>query len=90
MPFKDSKEGQTHPQNDGCGEPAHNDMETRVFYPMEFQKPKGWRKGQTISNFLNWIRKEAGITDLFYTSDNEFEILFSKFLEKYVQRESDK
>lgn len=25
MPFKDSKEGSTHYQNDGCGEPAHND-----------------------------------------------------------------
>lgn len=24
MPFKDTKEGQTHFENDGCGEPAHN------------------------------------------------------------------
>lgn len=24
MPFNDSKEGQTHYENDGCGEPAHN------------------------------------------------------------------
>ena len=24
MPFKDLPEGQTHSQNDGCGEPAHN------------------------------------------------------------------
>ena len=22
--FKDTKDGQTHSQNDGCGEPAHN------------------------------------------------------------------
>ena len=24
MPFKDTKEGQTHYQNDNCGEPDHN------------------------------------------------------------------
>lgn len=24
MPFKDTKEGQTHHENDGCGEPKHN------------------------------------------------------------------
>lgn len=24
MPFKDTKEGETHSYNDGCGEPAHN------------------------------------------------------------------
>ena len=28
MPFKESKEGQTHSQNDGCGEPEHNDMKS--------------------------------------------------------------
>lgn len=27
MPFKDSKEGSTHYQNDGCGEIMHNDMQ---------------------------------------------------------------
>ena len=26
--FKDTKEGQTHSFNDGCGEPQHNDMTT--------------------------------------------------------------
>ena len=26
MPFKDTKDGQTHHQNDGCGEPEHNEM----------------------------------------------------------------
>ncbi len=26
MPFKDLPEGETHSYNDGCGEPAHNDM----------------------------------------------------------------
>lgn len=30
MPFKDTKEGQTHYENDGCGEPEHNKpMETK-------------------------------------------------------------
>lgn len=24
MPFQDTPEGQTHYENDGCGEPAHN------------------------------------------------------------------
>lgn len=24
MPFKDTKKGETHSYNDGCGEPAHN------------------------------------------------------------------
>ena len=26
MPFKDTPEGTTHSYNDGCGEPAHNDL----------------------------------------------------------------
>lgn len=26
MPFKDTNEGSTHYQNDGCGEPAHNNL----------------------------------------------------------------
>ena len=26
--FKDTKEGETHSYNDGCGEPQHNDMTT--------------------------------------------------------------
>lgn len=28
MSFKESPQGQTHSQNDGCGEPAHNPMTT--------------------------------------------------------------
>jgi len=27
MPFKDTKEGTTHYENDGCGEPEHNPMQ---------------------------------------------------------------
>ena len=26
MPFKDTDEGKTHFHNDGCGDPAHNDI----------------------------------------------------------------
>lgn len=37
MPFKESPEGQTHYQNDGCGEPAHNDG-------MENTKGESWEK----------------------------------------------
>ena len=30
MPFKETKDGSTHYQNDGCGEPAHNFLDSRT------------------------------------------------------------
>lgn len=36
--FKDTKEGQTHSYNDGCGEPEHNDMSFIEKKVEEFRK----------------------------------------------------
>jgi len=30
MPFHDTKDGQTHSMNDGCGEPAHNPFQAKA------------------------------------------------------------
>lgn len=37
MPFKETKEGQTHSFNDGCGEPEHNEMK-------HTEKPEEWEE----------------------------------------------
>ena len=30
---------------------------------MELKTPKGWRKGQTLFSFLEWLRKEKGVSE---------------------------
>lgn len=52
MPFKDTPDGQTHYQNDGCGEPAHNDITKDT-------KKEGWeeeldKKFGHIQIFKEW------------------------------------
>lgn len=52
------------------------------------KKPKGWRKGQTIFNFLEWLRVEKGIpgnqtfrmADPFYISDENWDKWHKEFL----------
>lgn len=44
MPFKDTKKGTTHYENDGCGEPAHNPMSTKT--PQE-------ERAEEIMNIVN-------------------------------------
>lgn len=54
---------------------------------MKIKTPKGWRKGQTIFNFLEWLRVEKGywqakrMADPFNIPDDEFDELFEEFLE---------
>lgn len=51
--------------------------------------PKGWRTGQTIFNFLEWLKEVKGIdgnqnqrmADPFYIPNAEFDILYWEFLE---------
>ena len=49
----------------------------------------GWRKGQTIFNFLQWLVTEKGfepvqsnrVADPFYLNDDKFDRLYDEFLE---------
>jgi hypothetical protein len=56
--------------------------------------PKGWRMGQTIFNFLEWLKREKkyanGFTDTgsrmadpFHISDEKFEELYAEFIALY-------
>lgn len=56
---------------------------------MDIKKPKGWRKGQTIFNFLWWLNVVKGyspeigkerMADCFHIQDKKFEELFAEFL----------
>jgi len=55
---------------------------------MKLKTPKGWRKGQTIFNFLEWLKakkrfsgnQNARMADPFHIYDEEFEELFKEFL----------
>lgn len=54
-------------------------------------KPKSWRTGQTIFNFLEWLSVTKGLTpcnqqrmvDPFYFSDKELDELYNEFLNKH-------
>lgn len=59
---------------------------------MDIKTPKGWRKGQTIFNFLWWLKSDKGfhpeigeerMADPFHIDDGELEKLFTEFLTKH-------
>lgn len=55
--------------------------------------PKGWRMGQSIFNFLEWLKRERGymgeflhegrMADPFHISDDDFQKLYAEFLALY-------
>lgn len=52
-------------------------------------KPKSWREGQTIFNFLEWLRvkghdtnQQERMADPFHISDEELEKLYESFLKE--------
>jgi len=55
---------------------------------MNIQKPKGWRTGQTIFNFLEWLQKEKGysvnqnlrMADPFYIEEKKMDELFTEYI----------
>lgn len=54
------------------------------------KKPKGWRTGQTIYNFLYWLRKNevvddavGDIADPFHLSDEAWDKYYKLFLEEH-------
>lgn len=55
---------------------------------MKINKPKRWRTGQTIFNFLEWLQTNKGyeanqsirMADPFHIQDTDFEKLFQEFL----------
>lgn len=53
------------------------------------EKPKGWRKGQMIFNFLEWCRSEgvhgnqnARLADTFHLRDEEYDKLWAEYCKK--------
>lgn len=57
MPFKDTKDGQTHSFNDGCGEPEHNSgTESK---PWSCEKHKGY--GTAGTRCSECFKEECGI-----------------------------
>ena len=53
-------------------------------------KPKGWRQGQTIFNFLQWlgeygfapITNTERLSDTFHIQDDEFYNLYEKYMKE--------
>lgn len=56
---------------------------------MDIEKPKDWRKGQTIFNFLEWLHIKKGISanqssrlaDPFYIDDDKIDKYYEQYLE---------
>ena len=46
---------------------------SRVLYGINLHTPKGWRKGQTIFNFLGWLKTEKGYSPEFLMGKEEEE-----------------
>jgi len=70
MPLTDTPDGQTHYQNDGCGEKEHNDGERAIYTPRVLIEAilvnngiKGWEEGdqfmQEVENALRAIERDA-------------------------------
>ena len=56
-------------------------------------RPSGWRKGQTMANFLIWLHQQKGfpldqsnrMADLFHLSDEQLEKLYLEFLKEHIK-----
>lgn len=56
--------------------------------PITLPRPAGWRKGQTIFNFLWWLKRGKGMqaehegvmVDPFHITDVEWDVLYAEFL----------
>ena len=46
---------------------------------MDFPRPKGWRKGQTIYNFLTWLTEDK-YERYYYVSDEQWDKWYEEFL----------
>lgn len=53
---------------------------------MNITTPPDWRKGQTVFNFLEWLRTDKGYkadgrqADGFHIQNKEYEALFKEFI----------
>lgn len=55
------------------------------------QRPKNWREGQTIFNFLEWLgtkgvpkNQNARLHDTFHLSDEEMAVYWKEFIQLHV------
>lgn len=52
---------------------------------IRLKTPKGWRKGQTISNFIQWLEKRTkNRVDIFYLPDKDFDKYFGEFYKEQM------
>lgn len=60
---------------------------------MDIITPKGWRKGQTLYNFLRWLRTKKNFSaplhydkmaDPFYIEDKELDKLYDEFIMQHI------
>ena len=64
-----------------------------IFHDIEMY-PVGWRKGQTLFNFLEWLAEEKGygydqsqrMADPFYIEDKDWEKLYLEFMKLHVKK----
>ena len=51
------------------------------------QRPKGWRIGQTIWNFKEWLRLTHEVKDFFYMTDDEWNRRWNEYLTSIKSQE---
>lgn len=57
---------------------------------MKIKKPKGWRTGQTLFNFLEWLaimkkvdyNQNTRMADPFHLDDDKFDAYYQEFLDE--------
>lgn len=90
--FKELEEGKTHYQNDGCGEPAHNDVKKEEWSVKYLELLRDWRKRNlgpnaieqgTIVVFRKIIRDE--VTAAEQRMEKEKESILDSLLDMYGQ-----
>ena len=59
---------------------------------IEIKCPEDWRKGQTIFNFLEWLRKQgvptnqnARLCDTFHLADEAFDKYYKQWAKEYIK-----
>jgi hypothetical protein len=47
---------------------------------LSIPRPKGWRVGQTLDNFITWLRLSKHMNEIFYSDDSVLDRYYQEFL----------